>query len=80
MSAGHEDNTDDRIPYSLWARRALAREAPSDRDLTAPSAAASILLIPTVHVASRLVLGRKRPAAVRTRRPPMMSASAGRKL
>jgi hypothetical protein len=56
------------------------REAPSDRDLTAPSAAASILLIPTVHVATRLVLGRKRPAAVRTRRPPMMSASAGRKL
>jgi hypothetical protein len=43
-------------------------------------AAASILLIPTVHVATRLVLGRKRPADVRTRRPAMMSASAGRKL
>jgi hypothetical protein len=47
------------IPYWLWARRALAREGLSDRDGTAPSAAASFLLIPTVHVVTRLLLGRK---------------------
>jgi hypothetical protein len=51
------------IPYWLWARRALAREGLSDRDGTAPRAAASILLIPTVHVVTRLLLGRKRRAA-----------------
>ena len=44
------------IPYWLWARGALAREGLSDRDGTAPSAAASILLIPTVHVVTRLLL------------------------
>jgi Protein of unknown function with HXXEE motif len=49
------------IPYWLWARRALAREGLSDRDGTAPSAAASILLIPTVHVVTRVLLGRTRP-------------------
>jgi hypothetical protein len=58
------------IPYWLWARRALAREGLSDRDGTAPWAAASILLIPTVHVVTRLLLGRKRRADhARDRRP-----------
>ena len=52
------------IPCWLWARRALARESLSDRDGTAPWAAVSILLIPTVHVVTRLVLGRKRRAAM----------------
>jgi Protein of unknown function with HXXEE motif len=52
------------IPYWLWALRALAREGLSDRDGTAPWAAVSILLIPTVHVVTRLVLGRKRRAAM----------------
>jgi Protein of unknown function with HXXEE motif len=46
------------IPYWLWARRALAREGLSDRDGTAPWAAASLLLIPVVHVMTRLVLRR----------------------
>jgi Protein of unknown function with HXXEE motif len=55
------------IPYWLWARRALAREGLCDRDGTAPWAAVSILLIPTVHVMSRLALGRKRHAALRRR-------------
>jgi hypothetical protein len=41
------------IPYWLWARRALAREGLSDRDRTAPWAAASFLLIPVVHVFTR---------------------------
>jgi Protein of unknown function with HXXEE motif len=59
------------IPYWLWARRALARDGLSDRDGTAPWAAVSILLIPTVHVLTRLVLGRKPRAATgwRTRLP-----------
>jgi hypothetical protein len=52
------------IPYWLWARRPLAREGLSDRDGTAPWAAVSILLIPTVHVVTRLVLGRKRRVAM----------------
>jgi hypothetical protein len=52
------------IPYWLWARRALAREGLSDRDGMARLAAASILLIPTVHVLTRLLLGRRRPAAM----------------
>jgi hypothetical protein len=52
------------IPYWLWARRALAREGLPDRDGTAPWAAASILLIPTVHVVTRLLLGRRRRAAI----------------
>jgi hypothetical protein len=52
------------IPYWLWARRALAREGLSDRDGTAPWAAASFLLIPTVHVVTRLLLGRTRCAAM----------------
>jgi Protein of unknown function with HXXEE motif len=51
------------IPYWLWARRALVREGLSDRDGTAPSAAASILLIPTVHVVTRLLLARTRRTA-----------------
>jgi Protein of unknown function with HXXEE motif len=46
------------IPYWLWARRALAREGLSDRDGTAPWAAASLLVIPVVHVMTRLVLRR----------------------
>jgi hypothetical protein len=58
------------IPYWLWARRALAPEGLSDRDGTAPWAAASILLIPTVHVVTRLLLGSKRRADhARDRRP-----------
>jgi hypothetical protein len=57
------------IPYWLWARRALAREGVSDRDGTAQWAAASILLIPTVHVVSRLLLGCKRRAAMGRRTP-----------
>jgi Protein of unknown function with HXXEE motif len=44
------------IPYWLWARRALAREGLSDRDGTARWAAASLLLLPVVHVATRLLL------------------------
>jgi len=52
------------IPYWLWARRALAREGLSDRDGTAPPAAASILLIPTVHLVTRLLLNRRRAAAM----------------
>jgi hypothetical protein len=52
------------IPYWLWARRALAREGPSDRDGTAPSAAASFLIMPTVHLVTRLLLGRKRRGAM----------------
>jgi hypothetical protein len=39
-------------------------EGLSDRDGTAPWAAATILLIPTVHVVTRLLLGRKRRAAM----------------
>jgi hypothetical protein len=52
------------IPYWLWARRALAREGLSDRDGTAPWAAASFLLIPTVHAVTRFLLGRPRRAAI----------------
>jgi hypothetical protein len=48
------------IPYWLWARRALAREGLLDRDGTARWAAASFLLIPTVHVVTRLLLSRQR--------------------
>jgi Protein of unknown function with HXXEE motif len=44
------------IPYWLWARRALAREGVSNRDGTAPWAAATFLLLPVVHVATRLLL------------------------
>jgi Protein of unknown function with HXXEE motif len=44
------------IPYWLWARRALAREGLSDRDGTARLAAATLLLLPVVHVATRLLL------------------------
>jgi hypothetical protein len=59
------------IPYWLWARRTLARERASDRDGTASWAAAGILLIPTVHVLTRLLLARTRHAALgrRTRLP-----------
>jgi hypothetical protein len=57
------------IPYWLWARRALAREGLSDREGTAPWAAASFLLIPTVHVVTRLLLGRRsRVSRSRSRR------------
>jgi hypothetical protein len=52
------------IPYWLWARRALTREGLFDRDGTAPWAAASLLLIPIVHVVTRLLLRRKRRAAM----------------
>ena len=44
------------IPYWLWARRELAHEGLSDRDGTAGWAVASLLLIPVVHVATRLLL------------------------
>jgi hypothetical protein len=54
------------IPYWLWARRALAREGLSDRDCTARWAAASFLLIPTVHVVTRLLLDRQRARSPRT--------------
>ncbi len=54
------------IPYWLLARRALARERLSDRAGTARWAAASFLLIPTVHVVTRLLLRRKR--RIRNRR------------
>jgi hypothetical protein len=47
------------IPYWLWARRQLAREGIADRHGTAPWAAASLLLIPVVHVVTRLLLARK---------------------
>jgi hypothetical protein len=53
------------IPYWLWARRALAREGLSDREGTARWAAASFLLIPIVHVVTRLLLGRQRRAGAR---------------
>jgi Protein of unknown function with HXXEE motif len=51
------------IPFWLWARRALAREGLSDRDGTVRWAAATMLLIlvPTVHALTRLLLGRQRP-------------------
>jgi hypothetical protein len=52
------------IPYWLWARRALAGEGLSDREGTAPSAVAGILLIPTVHVVTRLLLSRTRRVAM----------------
>jgi hypothetical protein len=44
------------IPYWLWARRALAREGLSDREGTARWAVAALLLLPVVHVATRLLL------------------------
>jgi hypothetical protein len=44
------------IPYWLWARRALAREGLYDRDGSVPWAAASLLLIPVVHVVTRFLL------------------------
>jgi len=44
------------IPHWLWAHRALAREGLSDRDGTARWAAATLLLLPVVHVATRLLL------------------------
>jgi Protein of unknown function with HXXEE motif len=44
------------IPYWLWARHALAREGLSDRDGTVRWAAATLLLLPVVHVATRLLL------------------------
>jgi hypothetical protein len=53
------------IPYWLWARRALAREGLSDPDGTARWAAASLLLIPVVHVATRLLLNALEAAGLR---------------
>jgi Protein of unknown function with HXXEE motif len=44
------------IPYWLWAHRGLGREDLSDRDGTARWAAATLLLLPVVHVATRLLL------------------------
>src|SRR5918994_1651518 len=44
------------IPYWLWARRALAREGLSDSEGTVRLAAATLLLLPIVHVATRLLL------------------------
>jgi hypothetical protein len=44
------------IPYWLWARHALAGEGLPDRNGTVQWAAASILLIPSVHVVTRLLL------------------------
>ena len=44
------------IPYWLLARRALAREGHSDRKGTVRWAAATLLLVPVVHVATRLLL------------------------
>ena len=58
------------IPYWLWARHVLAREGLSARDGAAPWAAGSILLIPTVHVVTRLLLRRKRRAATACGRAP----------
>ena len=52
------------VPYWLWARRALEREGRSDRDGSAHWAAASIVLIPTVHLVTRLLLNRRRAAAM----------------
>ena len=62
------------IPYWLWARGALAREGLSDRDSTARWAAASILLIPSVHVVTRLLLSRTRRAATPCGRAPKSRA------
>jgi hypothetical protein len=53
------------IPYWLWARRALAGEGLSDRDGTASWAAASLLLIPVVHVSTRLLLNALEAAGLR---------------
>jgi hypothetical protein len=53
------------IPYWLWARRALAREGLSDRDGTARWAAASLLLLPVVHAATRLLLNALDAAGLR---------------
>jgi hypothetical protein len=68
-SSGVATSTTIVIPNWLWARRALAREGLSDCDGTALSAAASILLIPTVHVVTRLLRPapqRRSPLARRT--------------
>ena len=53
------------IPYWLWARRALAREGLSDREGTARWAAATLLLLPVVHVATRLLLKALEAAGLR---------------
>jgi hypothetical protein len=53
------------IPYWLWARRALAREGLSDRDGTLRWAAATLLLLPVVHVATRLLLNALKAAGLR---------------
>jgi Protein of unknown function with HXXEE motif len=53
------------IPYWLWARRALAREGLSDREGTARWAAATLLLLPVVHVAIRLLLKALEAAGLR---------------
>lgn len=52
------------IPYWLWSRRALAREGLSDREGTARWAAAALLLLPVVHVATRLLLNRLEAAGL----------------
>jgi hypothetical protein len=62
------------IPYWLWARRALAREGLSDRDGTAPWAAASILLIPTVHVVTRRLLAARRMSHKGSWRPAPLAS------
>jgi Protein of unknown function with HXXEE motif len=53
------------IPYWLWARRALAREGLSDQDGTVRWAAATLLLLPVVHVATRLLLNALEAAGLR---------------
>ncbi|HEX6586183.1 MAG TPA: HXXEE domain-containing protein [Solirubrobacterales bacterium] len=53
------------IPYWLWARRAIAREGLSDREGTARWAAATLLLLPVVHVATRLLLNAVEAAGLR---------------
>jgi Protein of unknown function with HXXEE motif len=52
------------IPYWLWARRALAREGLSDREGTARRASATLLLLPVVHVATRLLLKAREAAGL----------------
>jgi hypothetical protein len=53
------------IPYWLWARRVLAREGLSDRDGTVRWAAGTLLLLPVVHVATRLLLDALKAAGLR---------------
>jgi hypothetical protein len=53
------------IPYWLWARRALAGEGLSDLDGTVRWAAATLLLLPVVHMATRLLLNALEAAGLR---------------